>query len=415
MSTVPRPHSSSPTRRVGRLGTGVSGTVSMCPARTTRSARPSVVRAIDRVAVADHLEVRERPQGRLDGVGEGGLVLADRLDVADRRGERRDVGGQVEDGSTSILCERARWSGRRRGWSTAYAEGYPQRTGGSAAARASVPRVAVSRPLRSPIPLRPCRSATHGVRTGHDHGRTGRCSTRGSRSPAVGERPADARPPRGPGGARRHRRGAPRAHRGPPRRDRPRRGPRPTRPTPTCACTCSRTGSSQPNTVNLDGIFGVLPNVVWTNHGPCAVDGFEQTRLRLRARGHGRGLRRRQVPADDRLRRAVRACASPTPTASASARTSRRDHRHARGLLQLQRRHARHLDGRGPHRPGRRRRRRLGHRRRRVDHGHAVRRRHGTGQHRRALSARSQRRHRHRTRRRLRRRGRVSTSRPGPR
>ena len=40
-----------------------------------------------------------------------------------------------------------------------------------------------------------------------------------------------------------------------------------------------------PNTINLDGIFGVLPNVVWTNHGPCAVDGFEQTRLRLRARG----------------------------------------------------------------------------------------------------------------------------------
>ncbi len=41
----------------------------------------------------------------------------------------------------------------------------------------------------------------------------------------------------------------------------------------------------QPNTINLDGIFGVLPNVVWTNHGPCAVDGFETTRLRLRARG----------------------------------------------------------------------------------------------------------------------------------
>ena len=37
-----------------------------------------------------------------------------------------------------------------------------------------------------------------------------------------------------------------------------------------------------PNTVNLDGIFGVLPNVVWTNAGPCAVEGFERTRLRLR-------------------------------------------------------------------------------------------------------------------------------------
>jgi 2,3,4,5-tetrahydropyridine-2-carboxylate N-succinyltransferase len=40
-----------------------------------------------------------------------------------------------------------------------------------------------------------------------------------------------------------------------------------------------------PNTMNLDGIFGVLPNVVWTNHGPCPVDGFEETRVRLRARG----------------------------------------------------------------------------------------------------------------------------------
>jgi len=40
-----------------------------------------------------------------------------------------------------------------------------------------------------------------------------------------------------------------------------------------------------PNTINLDGIFGTLANVVWTNHGPCAVEGFEATRLRLRARG----------------------------------------------------------------------------------------------------------------------------------
>jgi 2,3,4,5-tetrahydropyridine-2-carboxylate N-succinyltransferase len=42
----------------------------------------------------------------------------------------------------------------------------------------------------------------------------------------------------------------------------------------------------RPNTLNLDGIFGVLPNVVWTSHGPCAVEGFEATRARLRA-AHG--------------------------------------------------------------------------------------------------------------------------------
>ncbi len=42
-----------------------------------------------------------------------------------------------------------------------------------------------------------------------------------------------------------------------------------------------------PNTVNLTGIFGVLANVVWTSHGPCAVADFEATRLRLRAGGSG--------------------------------------------------------------------------------------------------------------------------------
>jgi 2,3,4,5-tetrahydropyridine-2-carboxylate N-succinyltransferase len=42
-----------------------------------------------------------------------------------------------------------------------------------------------------------------------------------------------------------------------------------------------------PRSVNLDGIFGRLLNVVWTDAGPCAVDGFESTRLRLtEARGH---------------------------------------------------------------------------------------------------------------------------------
>jgi 2,3,4,5-tetrahydropyridine-2-carboxylate N-succinyltransferase len=41
-----------------------------------------------------------------------------------------------------------------------------------------------------------------------------------------------------------------------------------------------------PHGQNLDGMFGLLSNVVWTNHGPCPVEGFEATRLRLRARGH---------------------------------------------------------------------------------------------------------------------------------
>jgi 2,3,4,5-tetrahydropyridine-2-carboxylate N-succinyltransferase len=41
-----------------------------------------------------------------------------------------------------------------------------------------------------------------------------------------------------------------------------------------------------PNQSNLDGIFGLLTNVVWTNHGPCAVEGFEQVRLALQLDGH---------------------------------------------------------------------------------------------------------------------------------
>ncbi|MGW0519133.1 2,3,4,5-tetrahydropyridine-2,6-dicarboxylate N-succinyltransferase [Crossiella sp. NPDC003009] len=41
----------------------------------------------------------------------------------------------------------------------------------------------------------------------------------------------------------------------------------------------------RPHGQNLDGVFGLLANVVWTNHGPCPVPGFEATRLKLRARG----------------------------------------------------------------------------------------------------------------------------------
>ena len=37
----------------------------------------------------------------------------------------------------------------------------------------------------------------------------------------------------------------------------------------------------KPNSVNLEGIFGILPNVVWTSAGACAVDGFEKVRHEL--------------------------------------------------------------------------------------------------------------------------------------
>jgi len=43
----------------------------------------------------------------------------------------------------------------------------------------------------------------------------------------------------------------------------------------------------KPHGLALDGIFGLLNNVVWTSFGPCAVEGFELTRARLMAKyGH---------------------------------------------------------------------------------------------------------------------------------
>ena len=42
----------------------------------------------------------------------------------------------------------------------------------------------------------------------------------------------------------------------------------------------------KPHGLSLDGIFGILSNVVWTSVGPCAVEDFEITRARLKA-AHG--------------------------------------------------------------------------------------------------------------------------------
>ncbi len=41
----------------------------------------------------------------------------------------------------------------------------------------------------------------------------------------------------------------------------------------------------RPHGLSLEGQFGLLANVVWTNYGPCAVEEFELVRARLRARG----------------------------------------------------------------------------------------------------------------------------------
>ncbi len=41
----------------------------------------------------------------------------------------------------------------------------------------------------------------------------------------------------------------------------------------------------KPHGQNLEGLFNLLSNVVWTNFGPCAVEDFQLTRARLAQRG----------------------------------------------------------------------------------------------------------------------------------
>ncbi len=113
-----------------------------------------------------------------------------------------------------------------------------------------------------------------------------------------------------------------------------------------------------PNTINLDGIFGHLPIVAWTNAGPMHPDACAAPAPALQRDGiHVHGL--------DKFPRLLD-YVTPEPGAHRRrlARAPRRPplprhDGHARGLRQLQRRHARRLDGRGPHLAGRRRRRRL--------------------------------------------------------
>jgi 2,3,4,5-tetrahydropyridine-2-carboxylate N-succinyltransferase len=43
----------------------------------------------------------------------------------------------------------------------------------------------------------------------------------------------------------------------------------------------------KPHGLSLEGIFGLLTNVVWTNHGPCQVADFDKVRAKLQAKfGH---------------------------------------------------------------------------------------------------------------------------------
>ena len=162
-----------------------------------------------------------------------------------------------------------------------------------------------------------------------------------------------------------------------------------------------------PRTLNLDGIFGLLANVAWTDLGPVAAGRPRRRPPRAPRRGSGaRRARHRQVPADDRLRDPERRSHRRRRPGAPRRPPRRRHGRHARGFLNFNagtlgtsmvegRISPGCLVGDGTDVGGGV-----------VDHGHAVGRRHRTGHDRRALPARRQLRHRHQPRRRLRRRGR---------
>ncbi len=46
----------------------------------------------------------------------------------------------------------------------------------------------------------------------------------------------------------------------------------------------------KPRTINLDGVFGLLANVAWTDLGPCAISTIDEVRIRARASGHILGV-----------------------------------------------------------------------------------------------------------------------------
>ena len=111
----------------------------------------------------------------------------------------------------------------------------------------------------------------------------------------------------------------------------------------------------QPNTINLEGIFGLLPTVAWTQLGPVAVEDLPAASLRARAAGTpARRAIARQVPADARLRGAVGGAHRRRHPRAPRRPPGRGHHRHARGARELQRRHPRHRHGRGADHAGRR-------------------------------------------------------------
>ncbi len=156
----------------------------------------------------------------------------------------------------------------------------------------------------------------------------------------------------------------------------------------------------KPHGQNLDGVFGLLNNVVWSSHGPFDPEQFEGMRLRLRARGLTVSVH--SVDKFPRMTDYV----VPTGVRIADADRVRLGAHLAEGTTIMHEGFVNFnagtlgkamVEGRDQRRRGGRRR--LRHRRRRLDHGHAVGRREAGHRHRQGQPARRQRRPGHQPRR----------------
>ncbi len=94
MSQLPQPYSIPPSARAGRLP--AIGTVSMCPASTTRSGRPSVVRATTALPSRCTSRYGMACSAAVIAVSQRLLVAADRGHVHQGRGQRGRILGKVK-------------------------------------------------------------------------------------------------------------------------------------------------------------------------------------------------------------------------------------------------------------------------------------------------------------------------------
>ena len=240
-----------PSRRLGRLS--AIGTVSRCPASSTRRSRPRCGAGEDGVAVAD--------------APRGGAARAAR--PPRRRRARRsspETLGTSTSAAVSATGSAAR-SRARRG--PAHRPTLPRGSGRPDTVDAREHHCAVGP------------AAGTGLATVAP---TGPSSTPGTPRPSSAATPPDVRRAGEAGGRRTPTAGCARAV---VRTADRRRWPPPPADAADVYLRLHLLSHRlvRPHEVNLDGVFGLLANVVWTNHGPCAVAGFETVRARLRARG----------------------------------------------------------------------------------------------------------------------------------